>query len=213
MVNRVGRTARAGRAGVSVSLAGEQERKMVKDIIKRARFPVKNRVIPPDIIDKYRQKVKSLEPQIAQILQEEEEERLLSKAENQANKMEKVLAGVKEPARPWFQTKQERKKEQTKLKNLAKTGKAVNGKQKKAKSSPKDDPEEQKLAKIAAVQARAAKRKFKQKKIGKVGNDTSFNGASAVKKKKSHFKDIVDTKSAKKIRYQSKFQQKNKKKK
>lgn len=174
---------------------------------------MKNRVIPPDIIDKYRQKLKTLEPQIAQVLQEEEEERLLSKAENQANKMEKALSGVKDPVRPWFQTKQERKKEQTKLKNLAKTGKPLNGKQKKTKSGPKDDPEEQKLAKIAAVQARAAKRKSKQKKIGKVVNDTSFNGASAVKKKKSHFKDIVDTKNAKKIRYQSKFQQKNKKKK
>lgn len=46
-IHRVGRTARAGRAGVSVSLAGESERKLVKQIIKRARNPVKSRVIPP----------------------------------------------------------------------------------------------------------------------------------------------------------------------
>lgn len=48
-IHRVGRTARAGRAGVSVSLAGENERKLVKQVIKGARNPVKSRVIPPGI--------------------------------------------------------------------------------------------------------------------------------------------------------------------
>ncbi|KAG5869008.1 hypothetical protein JTB14_019946 [Gonioctena quinquepunctata] len=38
-IHRVGRTARAGRAGVSVSLAGEKERKIVKEVIKRAKKP------------------------------------------------------------------------------------------------------------------------------------------------------------------------------
>lgn len=49
-IHRVGRTARAGRAGVSVSLAGENERKLVKQIVKRARHPVKSRVIPSGIM-------------------------------------------------------------------------------------------------------------------------------------------------------------------
>ena len=35
-VHRVGRTARAGRAGRSVSLVGEEERKMLKEIVKAA---------------------------------------------------------------------------------------------------------------------------------------------------------------------------------
>lgn len=45
-VHRVGRTARAGRAGRSVSLVGEEERKMLKDIVKSAKTPVKARILP-----------------------------------------------------------------------------------------------------------------------------------------------------------------------
>lgn len=45
-VHRVGRTARAGRAGRSVSLVGEEERKMLKEIVKAAKAPVKARTPP-----------------------------------------------------------------------------------------------------------------------------------------------------------------------
>lgn len=45
-VHRVGRTARAGKVGRSVSLVGETERKMLKEIVKKAKTPVKARVIP-----------------------------------------------------------------------------------------------------------------------------------------------------------------------
>ena len=45
-VHRVGRTARAGRAGRSVSLVGEEERKMLKEIVKAAKAPVKARILP-----------------------------------------------------------------------------------------------------------------------------------------------------------------------
>ncbi|XP_007446465.1 PREDICTED: probable ATP-dependent RNA helicase DDX27 [Lipotes vexillifer] len=47
-VHRVGRTARAGRAGRSVSLVGEEERKMLKEIVKAAKAPVKART-PPQV--------------------------------------------------------------------------------------------------------------------------------------------------------------------
>lgn len=63
-IHRVGRTARAGRAGISVSLADERERKLVKDIIKNAETPVKNRIIPQEILEKYNKKLDILEKEI-----------------------------------------------------------------------------------------------------------------------------------------------------
>ena len=46
-IHRVGRTARAGRSGRAVSLCGESERKMLKEIVKQANNPVKSRMVPP----------------------------------------------------------------------------------------------------------------------------------------------------------------------
>ena len=46
-IHRVGRTARAGKGGRSVSIIGEGDRKLFKEIVKKARHPVKNRILPP----------------------------------------------------------------------------------------------------------------------------------------------------------------------
>lgn len=113
---RVGRTARAGRGGVSVSLAGEQERSLVKEVIKQAKNPAKNRIIPPDIIEKYNKKLQSLEQDVERILQEEKSERELAKVENEANRVEKLLKVEDDKSqRSWFQTKKERVKEKSNL--------------------------------------------------------------------------------------------------
>ncbi|KAH8418292.1 hypothetical protein KR222_002984 [Zaprionus bogoriensis] len=114
-IHRVGRTARAGRAGISVSLAGEKERKIVKDIIKNAESSVKNRIIPPEIIEKYRNKLTALEPEIQNILDEEQAERQLAKTEQQLSKTERKLLGQPNERRSWFQTKQQRENEKARL--------------------------------------------------------------------------------------------------
>ncbi|XP_053670539.1 probable ATP-dependent RNA helicase DDX27 [Anopheles nili] len=119
-IHRVGRTARAGKAGVSVSLAGEQERKIVKDIIKNAVSSVKNRIIPLEIIEKYRKKVAALEPEIDRVLAEERAEKLLRQTEQQLTSAERKLKG--QPAekqdglkREWFQSLHERREEKHRL--------------------------------------------------------------------------------------------------
>ena len=45
-IHRCGRTARAGRSGVAVSLVGETDRKLMKQVAKSATQPVKARIIP-----------------------------------------------------------------------------------------------------------------------------------------------------------------------
>ncbi|KAL3286971.1 hypothetical protein HHI36_001457 [Cryptolaemus montrouzieri] len=220
-IHRVGRTARAGRAGISVSLAGEQERKMVKEVIKKAKNPVKSRVIPPDIIEKYRDKLENMESQVAKILKEEYEERLLSKAENQANRAENILKGQNDPKRPWFQNTKQRKEEKERLSLKSKPDSKISNKSKKGNDSQNnkkkkgrdtaEDRVNNEITKVAMLQAKFAKKKNKPKKIVAV-RDEDVSKSSGNKKKKSLFKDLTDTsnKNAKKLRYEANFKKKMK---
>ncbi|XP_043277330.1 probable ATP-dependent RNA helicase DDX27 [Venturia canescens] len=235
-IHRVGRTARAGRVGVSVSLAGEQERSLVKEVIKQARNPVKNRIIPPDIVEKYNNKLKSLEPDVENILQEEKNEKELAKIENQANRAEHLLKEEDtKNNRSWFQTSKERKIEKDKLclteKSKAKGQKRKaeqpisnlveeNAKKTKKKKKPTEaetaeDRANKELEKVAAFQARMLKKKNKMKKIRTMVDDDYRSSVKkgAVKRNKSSFAaDLTDTskKGVKKLRYDANVKQKQK---
>ncbi|XP_052744151.1 probable ATP-dependent RNA helicase DDX27 isoform X2 [Bicyclus anynana] len=151
-IHRVGRTARAGRAGVSVSLAGEAERALVKAIVRRARRPVKSRQVPPDIVAKYREKLNRLEPEIATILDEEYAEKQLKKMEKQTTKLESAIK--KEDGGPkveiqrqhdWFQTPKQKREEKERLaltQHPGKVDKAQKGKGKKRKRGDDSDDED-----------------------------------------------------------------------
>ncbi|GAB5569116.1 probable ATP-dependent RNA helicase DDX27 isoform X1 [Prionailurus iriomotensis] len=136
-VHRVGRTARAGRAGRSVSLVGEEERKMLKEIVKAAKAPVKARILPQDVILKFRDKIEKMEKDVYAVLQLEAEEKELQQSEVQINTAKRLLEKGKEvlnhePERSWFQTKEERKKEKI-AKALQEFDLALRGKKKRKK--------------------------------------------------------------------------------
>nr|CAH7718003.1 unnamed protein product [Callosobruchus chinensis] len=211
-IHRVGRTARAGRAGVSVSLAGESERKIVKEVIKNARNPVKNRIIPPDVLEKYKNRLEKLEPEIAEVLQEEYNERQLSKVENQVNRAEKLLKGEAEEKRPWFQTKKQRQEEKDRLDATFQKNKS-DKKEKKSKSKSKETPNDKasdELSKVALVQARLAKRKHKLKKINTVREETKTFGGKLGKKQKSFFGEKNDNTKIRTIKKSANFKSKAK---
>uniref|UniRef100_A0A2A4JES4 RNA helicase n=1 Tax=Heliothis virescens TaxID=7102 RepID=A0A2A4JES4_HELVI len=148
-IHRVGRTARAGRAGVSVSLAGEAERALVKAIVRRARRPVKSRQVPPDIVAKYRDRLARLEPEIAAILDEEYAEKQMNKMEKQTAKLEGAIKtedgeqnGPKieiKRQREWFQTPKEKREEKERLALTRHPGQDKQKKGAKGKKRKHDD--------------------------------------------------------------------------
>ncbi|XP_066591378.1 probable ATP-dependent RNA helicase DDX27 [Prorops nasuta] len=228
-IHRVGRTARAGRGGVSISLAGEQERTLVKEVIKQAKNPVKNRIIPPDIIEKYNKKLQNLETEIEKILEEEKSEKEFAKAENQANRTEKLLKEADEKnERSWFQTGKERKQEkerllltQKKAKNKDKKDKenpnVVKNKKKKVESQKEtaEDRANKELEKIAAFQARLAKKSNKPQKIRTVADNNELISQTKGPNKRSRSSfanDLTDVskKGVKRMRYDANVKQREK---
>lgn len=48
-LHRIGRTARAGESGVAVSLISDEDRALLKDVVKKGRVTLKQRVVPPQV--------------------------------------------------------------------------------------------------------------------------------------------------------------------
>ncbi|KAM9408724.1 putative ATP-dependent RNA helicase DDX27 [Pholidichthys leucotaenia] len=134
-VHRVGRTARAGRSGRSVSLAGESERKMLKEVVKSAKNSVKARVLPPEVILKFRDLISKLEKDVDAVMKLEKEERELAASEAKLSVAQKRLEGSdssSQTKRVWFQTQQERKQSRV-SKALQEFDLAQRGKKKREK--------------------------------------------------------------------------------
>ncbi|KAF8158306.1 P-loop containing nucleoside triphosphate hydrolase protein [Crassisporium funariophilum] len=181
-MHRVGRTARAGKKGRSVTLVGEADRKMLKAAIKHStgEDQVRHRVIPAEIIQTWVEKLANLTEEVAEILKEEKEEKYIRQAEMELKKGQNLIEHEAEiysrPARTWFQTTKEKEKAQDLSKKLHETGGKVDRKKPVEVEKPKRD-------KLAGLSRKAKRRKMTMEEDKELGDDKGISAAIRSAKK------------------------------
>ncbi|XP_002125988.2 putative ATP-dependent RNA helicase DDX27 [Ciona intestinalis] len=202
-VHRVGRTARAGKSGRSVSLVGETERKLLKEIVKFAKNPVKSRVVPPDVISKFRDKLNEIESEVGDVMKMEAQEKQVIASENQVKKAEKIIKGEAPEKRAWFQNKMQREFAKAERMLGTHSESKKRGKKMKNKSGPMstNNPEDRvkkELEKTQAFQHREQKRGRKQKRARSCAEPVPVKTMKIQPKKKKGSFDKELTRTGKK---------------
>lgn len=200
-LHRVGRTARAGRTGVAITLAAEPDRKVVKAAVKAGKAQgakISSRVIEPAEADRWQAQVDELEDEIEMILQEEKEEKQMQQVEMQVQKGENLIKHEDEikgrPKRTWFETEKDKKAakdaghaelngDREKLKSKHENGKLSN--KDKKKLDAKADRKEGKIWKKGSAERAgkgavlALKKDKKKATKAKVKNGPAFKAAKS----------------------------------
>jgi len=115
-LHRVGRTARAGRKGISCTLAAEPDRKVVKAAVKAARShhaEIRQRTVDPADADAWQTRCDGLEEEVEAVFREEKEERVMQQTEREISRAENVVKYEDEiksrPKKTWFESEAEKK--------------------------------------------------------------------------------------------------------
>ncbi|KAK0666194.1 P-loop containing nucleoside triphosphate hydrolase protein [Cercophora samala] len=115
-IHRIGRTARAGRSGVAITLAAEPDRKVVKAAVRAGKAQgakIASRIIESSDADKWQDQIDEMQGEIKEIMQEEKEEKQLQQVEMQVKKGENMIKYEEEiasrPKRTWFETQNDKR--------------------------------------------------------------------------------------------------------
>ncbi|KAG2385767.1 hypothetical protein C9374_002916 [Naegleria lovaniensis] len=115
-IHRVGRTARAGAPGTAVSMCSENSLAILRKIVRHAKKKgqtVQQRVIPPESIEFWTQKIEEMKPQLRELEQQlrledemQQAEMLTTKNENMEEFKEDIMS---RPRKEWIMSKSQHK--------------------------------------------------------------------------------------------------------
>jgi len=185
-IHRVGRTARAGSKGTSITICNDTERLKLKKSIKKSADLLMHRKIAKKLIEKSSQRINHLETQIKEIVEEERTEKELRLAEMEATKAENILQHKEEienrPKKVWYQTTQEKKVAKETSKKLVEESELAAGTQFVVQGdNGKSDKAERKNRKKLQ---RFMKKQEQEKKPGKLQGDKLSQKLTAKSSKK-----------------------------
>ncbi|KAJ6519840.1 DEAD-domain-containing protein [Mycena sanguinolenta] len=184
-LHRVGRTARAGKKGRSVTLVGEADRKMLKAAIKHGAEAdqVRHRIVPPEAVAKWVEKLEELKDEISEIIKEEKEEKQFRQAEMELKKGQNMIEHETEifsrPARTWFQTSKEKSNAEAISKEQYEAS-AIPRKKGKEQTPAADKP---KRDKFSGLTRRVKRRKLAMEEDKEIGDDRATQAAIRSAKK------------------------------
>ncbi|KAI1430977.1 P-loop containing nucleoside triphosphate hydrolase protein [Xylaria sp. CBS 124048] len=205
-VHRVGRTARAGRSGVAITLAAESDRKVVKSVVKAGKSQnakISSLIIEPSEADTWQSQIDALGPEVEAVAREEKEERQLANAEMEIRKGENLVRYEDEikarPKRTWFETQADKKA-------AKEAGRAeLNGfrealRKKGGKLSNKDKKKlDAKLERKHDAEGSGGGRMWKKGKAERAGKGAVLNFKKDKKSAKKSKKAGVKSKASKKV--------------
>lgn len=68
-LHRIGRTARAGEAGLAITFVEDSDRGLLKLVVKKVKATLRNRVVPAATVAGWRERVELLYPQVQEIIE------------------------------------------------------------------------------------------------------------------------------------------------